>query len=731
MLIEVGLWIAGALSLALGALSISQWNRIPEARFFVMTVLGSSVWAFGISIFLTTSHEEILIASASAYYLAAALIAYATFLLGYTAYKQAAPKQSFVAVTSIPLLAWAACFAVVPEVFLTNVYVADQNTADLNLVTYSWYIVYFLVYFVSGSTLLFRSIARTRARQRDRMRYLCWGYSIAGVIGVIFNLISPAFGNYQLIWIGPLGLLLFAPIVYVAIIRFGLFDVRQTLARTLAYVGTLATLAGIYVVTLTAISSWLLPDEVTSVQYNVNVIIMLCLVFAFQPIKQLFDSVTNQIFYRHQYRRENFYRQVNAALTKTTELRKLLNSISTLLATTLKAKSVTIMIYRGNDVVSSGRSRRSLIPLKDLKWLDNQVSSTQTLLIDRNEVILGGNDELARFLRLYGAQMVLPLKQVDGVLGYILFDEHQSGKYARRDHEVLETIANELVIAIQNALSVEEIRELNDTLQQRINEATKELRHSNAQLRKLDEAKDEFISMASHQLRTPLTSIKGYVDMILEGDAGDITPMQRKFLTEAFVSSERMVHLINDFLNVSRLQTGTFAIDKRPVDLAKIVGQELDSLKISAGGRDLSFRYNKPTEFPTLLLDEGKIRQVIMNFADNALYYSRPGTKIEVSLETEDDAVVLKVKDTGIGVPEEEQAQLFTKFYRASNARKQRPDGTGVGLYLAKRVIMEHGGSVIFSSVEGEGSTFGFRLPLGRLRARDDADQLDNQPHDH
>ena len=117
-----------------------------------------------------------------------------------------------------------------------------------------------------------------------------------------------------------------------------------------------------------------------------------------------------------------------------------------------------------------------------------------------------------------------------------------------------------------------------------------------------------------------------------------------------------------------------------------------------------------------------------MNFSDNALYYSRPGTEIKVSLEVEGEDVVLQVKDTGIGVPEEEQARLFTKFYRASNARKQRPDGTGVGLYLAKRVIMEHGGSVVFSSVEGKGSTFGFRLPLEKLRVRDDADQLDDQP---
>lgn len=728
MLIEVGVLVAGALSLALGALSIPQWGRIPEARFFLMTTIGTSAWAFGIALFLAATPETVLVAAASAYYIAAALIALATFLLGCTAYKQEAPRQSFVAWVSLPFFAWAVCLWLVPEVLLPGVSVGGQNTAELNPALYIWYIIYFALYYVVGVTLLYRSIARTRTKQRARMNYLFWAYASAGAIGMLYNLVLPGLGNYHLIWIGPLGLLVFVPIVYVAIMRYGLFDIRQTVARTLAYAGTLATLAGIYVVALTAISTWLLPDEVTSVQYNVNVVIMLCLVFAFQPIKRFFDSVTNQIFYRHQYHREQFYRQVSAALTKTTELHKLLNNMATLFATTLKSKGVVILAYRGDEMVASGKRRRSPVPLQDLRWLDERVEQARTLLIDRNEISLAGDSELERFLVSHRAQLVLPLKQADGILGYVFLDEHQSGRYMRRDREVLETVADELVIAIQNALSVEEIRELNETLQQRVNEATKELRLSNAQLRKLDEAKDEFISMASHQLRTPLTSIKGYVDMILEGDAGEITPMQRKFLTEAFVSSERMVHLINDFLNVSRLQTGTFAIDKRPVDLAKVVGQEIDSLKISASGRDLSFRYKKPQSLPKLLLDEGKIRQVIMNFSDNALYYSRPGTEIKVSLEVEGEDVVLQVKDTGIGVPEEEQARLFTKFYRASNARKQRPDGTGVGLYLAKRVIMEHGGSVVFSSVEGKGSTFGFRLPLEKLRVRDDADQLDDQP---
>jgi signal transduction histidine kinase len=191
--------------------------------------------------------------------------------------------------------------------------------------------------------------------------------------------------------------------------------------------------------------------------------------------------------------------------------------------------------------------------------------------------------------------------------------------------------------------------------------------------------------------------------------------MQRQLLDEAFTSSERMVHLINDFLNVSRLQTGKFIVDQKPVDLAKIVTQEVESLKTTAKAHDLKLRFRPPSYFPVLYLDEGKIRQVLMNFIDNAIYYSREGSVITVELALTEGDAVLKVSDTGIGVPEAEQSHLFSKFFRASNARKQRPDGTGVGLYLAKKVIIAHGGAIVFESIEGEGSTFGFRLPVKKL----------------
>lgn len=306
----------------------------------------------------------------------------------------------------------------------------------------------------------------------------------------------------------------------------------------------------------------------------------------------------------------------------------------------------------------------------------------------------------------------MTLKNNGRIVGYILLGEHLSGNYTKRDMKVLGTISNELVIAIQNALSLHEIREINATLQQRIDVATKELRSSNAQLRHLDEIKDEFISMASHQLRTPLTSVKGYISMVLEGDMGKVTPQQHDVLTEAFNSSERMVRLIGDFLNVSRLQTGKFVIDKNPVDLSAVVQGEVDSLQLIASTHNMKLEYLGEKKEIIMSIDEGKVRQVIMNFIDNAIFYSHPNTTIIVKLEQTSNGMEFRVIDTGIGVPKEEQEMLFNKFFRAKNARKQRPDGTGVGLYLAKKVITAHQGKMIYSSTEGKGSTFGFVLPL-------------------
>jgi signal transduction histidine kinase len=169
---------------------------------------------------------------------------------------------------------------------------------------------------------------------------------------------------------------------------------------------------------------------------------------------------------------------------------------------------------------------------------------------------------------------------------------------------------------------------------------------------------------------------------------------------------------------VSRLQTGKFVIENSPTDLAKVVDGEVTQLGEQAATRKIMLAYDKPKEFPILNMDETKIRQVIMNFLDNALYYTPPGGKVTAKLEATPDSVIYTVADTGVGVPASLQHHLFTKFYRADNARRMRPDGTGLGLYMAKKVIVAQGGAVIFKSTEGKGSTFGFSFPRKGMEAK-------------
>jgi signal transduction histidine kinase len=217
--------------------------------------------------------------------------------------------------------------------------------------------------------------------------------------------------------------------------------------------------------------------------------------------------------------------------------------------------------------------------------------------------------------------------------------------------------------------------------------------------------------MTSHQLRTPLTSVKGYISMLLEEDLGKLNSKQKMALKEAFDSSQRMVFLISDFLNVSRIRTGKFLIEPKIMNMSEVIRDEIQQLKEMAGFREQKVTLNASEDFPQVLLDENKVRQVMMNMIDNAIFYTPKGGEITITLEHKDHEIIFTVKDSGIGVPKEQQHRLFTKFFRAENARQARPDGTGLGLFMAQKIISAQHGSIIFHSIENEGSTFGFRFP--------------------
>lgn len=575
-------------------------------------------------------------------------------------------------------------------------------------------------------TMLVIGYRRANDGAKKQLKTVALTLSISTLFALGTNVLLPLItGSTQTALLLPIAAVIVLSGLSYAMARNGLLDIKLATIRSLVYVLSIATMAGIYFSLAYVASLVFFKESATTAMVSINpfnIILALILALIFRPIKRFFDRVTNKIFFRDSYNTNDFFARLTSHLSQINDLETLLRYSTTEISQTLKASFGAFLVNRQERrpfYISTAEHARKMAE-NDIQTIENYFTDNprDILIVSMLNTSSRSGRSLYRLLLSYRIALVLPLFQAQDnrIIGYLFLGDHLSSQYTTTDIRALQTIADELTIAVENALSLQEVRDLNATLQQRIDNATRELRLSNAQLQRLDEVKDEFMSMASHQLRTPLTTIKGYISMVLEGDAGTVSADQKRLLGEAFASSERMVRLIGDFLNVSRLQTGKFIIEKQPTNLAKVVSEEIEGLAPNAAARGLKFRYHKPTKFPILNLDETKIRQVIMNFSDNAIYYSKDGGSIEVTLKVSRQDVIFMVKDSGIGVPADQQSELFQKFFRATNARKQRPDGTGVGLFLAKRVIDGHGGKIIFESKENKGSTFGFSLPIAKLK---------------
>ncbi len=240
------------------------------------------------------------------------------------------------------------------------------------------------------------------------------------------------------------------------------------------------------------------------------------------------------------------------------------------------------------------------------------------------------------------------------------------------------------------------------------------LKRVNLELMNMDKQKDEFLSVTSHELRTPMTTIKGYVDMILNGDAGEINTEIKQYLSEVYKSVNRLTSLVNNILTVSKLQNRALQFNLQPVDITKLITDNLPSWKVLAGDKPIDFIFHPSTAtLPRVLVDSEKVIEVLNNFISNAFKYTEKGS-ISLFLKNDENFVYVSIQDTGVGIESTEIPKIFQRFYRIDNSRSRSQEGSGLGLYIAKDLIEKMHGKVFVHSEVGKGSTFSFSLPVNK-----------------
>lgn len=588
--------------------------------------------------------------------------------------------------------------------------------------------------------------------EKRQLLIIAMGFGTTVVLAIMTNLVIPRTTNLsELPLLGPYTLIPFIFSAAISVVRYKFLDIRVVVGTTLYYL-ILAILPYVsFLFSITILQS--IFNNRLTVSANVfAIIVAMIFVYTFKAYDDFFKKQVNNRLINPGYDYIKVVDKFNKSISTEIEVSEIAKETLNTINQTLRPEFAMLKVTKLEDYHIERKHERVEKTNPNLRYnIDQETldillefwkeNDNEMLITDELKIKIKTNDpnisplkEIIADFERRGIRLIAPITPRKETVGLLVLGEKKEGSlYTQQDTDLIDSLANTVGLAITRSLFYQEVKELNESLQQKVDEATSDLKSQNASLElaltrieKIRQQEQDMLDVMGHELRTPITIVRNAISILkMAVDKGQMLDEEKykSYVQKALEATKREMALIETMLAATKIDANRVQINLEKVDLIDVANSSLDAHGENAKDRGLELTFTKPEGEWNAYADRVRIQEILDNFVSNAVKYTMEG-KVEIILDETDPnpegepMLRLRVKDTGIGIPEEDIEKLGRKFFRARQYIKEsaqgavvRPGGTGLGLYVSFELVQIMGGQVIIESEVGVGSTFGFTIP--------------------
>lgn len=680
--------LVGILNLVLGLTALLRANRETASFFYFLITVVTVLWILPLALLEFAQTDTLRLLFAKSAFIGPSFLPLALygFISNFPSSSKNYKSSFFISFAIAGLLFLS--ISLFGKHFITGVTaVAPSQLVFSYGYQYSVYFVYLAGSIIYLLWSMYRRYKHSEGLDQLRLRYLLTGFGLSAAGALLTNMVLPMLGLDIFAIFGPVSTIFLFYFTTQAIIYHRLFDIGTFVANLVEVI----TLAMFYYLVIFFIRT--VEIKLLNLSFYDPLNIFIDLVFAFAVaanIKTIIKYIAvfvGRLLVSEKINTEDIYNELDQLRTKDLSLADYLQQVAIILNT----KIPRLRAFLTKDVFI----------IDNLHALHFSVGTLYLL-----QEISPGKKQY-NFLKDNGYGL---LTRISPQIALVLYEKNGQFAYTKQEIDAISYLSQTLKISLAERTLLEQTNNFNSLLQNKVAHQTIKLTRANNKLKELDKAKSDFISMASHQLRTPISVIKGYLSMILNGDLGSVPKTISQPLAKVLINTDQLNNIVEDILNASRIEQSHLIINSSIGDLAELTRVAVLELTKKATDKAIKLEINLPKKKVSLSMDQTKIYEAIINLVDNAITYTPKGSVAVLLVETKDNATI-SVSDTGIGIPQNEKDQIFKRFSRLDNAKLVRPDGTGIGLYIAKKIVDAHGGKIWFTSTLNVGTTFFIQLP--------------------